>query len=58
MKKEISRKKKAITAVIVAVYLLAFYCFFRNTSQIWVQILMGGMGILLLIGLIDFLRKK
>jgi predicted PurR-regulated permease PerM len=58
MEKEISRKKKAITAVIVAVYLLAFYWFFRNTSQVWVQILMGTMGIFLLIGLMDFLRKK
>lgn len=58
MRKKISRKEKAITAVIVAVYLLAFYWFFRNTSQIWVQILMGAMGILLLIGLINFLRKK
>jgi hypothetical protein len=58
MEKEISRNKKAITAVIVAAYLLAFYWFFRNTTQIGVKVFMGAMGLLLLIGLINFLRKK
>jgi small-conductance mechanosensitive channel len=58
MEKEISRKKKAVKTFIVVVYLLAFYWFFRNTTQTGVQIFMGAMGLLLLIGLIDFLRKK
>jgi hypothetical protein len=58
MENQNPRTKKYILVVSVFLYLLAFGWFIQNTDNLSVKIFMGVMGLLLVIGMINFLREK